>query len=338
MRPHVFLSATVLFPLSLLAEKPEECCSLLPYDADLYRRDVEVVAASGEFLYWTVEEGALDYAHKMTHPTSTPTYANGKVKSASFEMSPGVRCSLNYFNAPKYWEVRAQYTHFDTEGKDRSERPSATGEFLTGTWPQGNLASLVHAHSSIHFNYNLFEAWVDRFFNPNPHLRIRMISTIEAVWMNQDWNVRYFDENHASASIRNRWHYTGAGMRMGIWGDWFWGKDIYVTGLGTLGLFMGRYHNKAQETVTSQSQPIMDTNFTDTRPAYVAQFSLGPSWQKNFCHNRVEIFAGYELTAWFNLQEVRRSTVGTPAGGHQVWINTSAIALHGLTTRLTIDF
>ena len=38
------------------------------YDADLFRRNTEVVSAQTEFLYWSVQENAIDYAVKMNQP------------------------------------------------------------------------------------------------------------------------------------------------------------------------------------------------------------------------------------------------------------------------------
>ena len=65
---------------------------------------------------------------------------------------------------------------------------------------------------------------------------------------------------------------------------------------------------------------------------------IGPSWQKNLPKNRIELFAGFEMNLWINLQEVYRSTSSTAMGAKETWINSSTLALYGLTTRLTVDF
>jgi hypothetical protein len=65
---------------------------------------------------------------------------------------------------------------------------------------------------------------------------------------------------------------------------------------------------------------------------------IGPSWQKNFTCNRIEIFAGYEMNLWFNLQEIYRSTSGVPSAEKQTWQTTNALVLQGLTTRIVYDF
>lgn len=321
-------------------ESTEMYCECVPYDADLFSKDREVVSPHLELLYWTVQENALDYAQKMNRPApSGTTYAIGKVKSANFKMDPGFRISGSYYNAPKYWEVWGQYTHFDSHGKDRGEKPKTADEFLTGTWPQIIDSPLVHAHSSISFHYNLFDILVDRMYIPNPHLRIRMVSGIGAAWIQQYWKTQYFNELHQSTTIKNHWKYIAAGIRIGLTGDWYWGNNIYLTGETYIGGYMGSYHNRSKQTASTLASPVRNSIFNDTRPAFTTRFSIGPSWQKSYCSNRVEVFSGYELNLWFNLQEAHRSTGSlSPSGEKESRISSGMIALHGLTTRLTMDF
>ena len=327
---------------------PQQPPPLVPYDADLFHKDLEVCYGSAECLYWTVNEGALDYAEKMRQPAwspTTPSYASGKVQNASFDLDPGLRIAAGYFNASKYWSVQAQYTHLINRGKNRAGKPSAGNEYLTGTWPQITSNPLTHAHSNIFFDYNLFNLAIDRVFIPNPHLRMKLEAGLSMAWMQQDWKVQYFDATGGNTTIRNRWHYTAGGLFAGLLGDWYWGKDIYLTG-GTIGgLYMGGYSNQSKQTTTFQptgsdnpTLPVRDSKMNDTRPSLFVQFYIGPSYQKNFDSHRIELFAGYELNGWFNLQEIRRSSSGSPSSAKETWINSSMLSLQGLTTRLTIDF
>ena len=118
-----------------------------------------------------------------------------------------------------------------------------------------------------------------------------------------------------------------------------------MTAAGYVGVLMGEYSNHAKQTTTFQvtpndntAVPVRDTSYHDTRPAASLQMLLGPSYQKNFCNSRVEIFAGFEITTWVNVQEIYRSTSGGPTVAKETWINSSLFSLYGLTTRLTVDF
>ncbi len=315
-------------------------------DPDLFKKNDPAYSVHAEFLYWSVAEGALDYALKMRHDAwgPTPSFAQGSFETASYGLDPGFRLSLQYFRAPHYWEIRWQYTRMTSRGHDRAHRPSGN-RFLTGTWPQISTAPLAEAKSSLHLNYNVFDWMVDRVFFPNPHLRLRVIGGAITAWMDQEWLVRYVDSTPNSTNIRNRWHFIGAGLKTGTMVDWYWTGDFYMTGIGCFGILIGSYSNHSKQTTDFQPTPadnpaipIRDTSYRDVRPTVTAQMLLGPSWQKNFSHNRIEIFAGLEMNIWFNLQEVYRSTSNTPALAKETWINNSMLALYGLTTRLSVDF
>lgn len=327
-----------------VVKKPVNPC---PPDADLYRRDESVFSFHGEFLFWRVQESALDYALKMERPAwgTSPAWAQGEYKTATFNGEPGFRFMASYFRAPKYWEIWGSYTRLTASGKNSVGKPAPDQVFITGTWPQVSLATLAGARSWIHLNYNTGELLVDRFFNPNPHLRLRLLGGGLVAWMDQFWKIRYNDSAGGLTTISSRWNYVGGGFRVGVMTDWFWGYDIYVTALATTGIVIGTYENKTKQTTniatTAQDDaniPIRDVKYSDVRPAFTVQAQFGPSWQKSFTSTRWEVFAGYELNMWLNLQEVYRSTSSPAAQAKETWINTSALTLQGLTTRLTVDF
>lgn len=310
-----------------------------PHDADLYRRDVPVFSFHGSFLYWRVQEGALDYALKMQHTApAIDNYAEGKFHKATFNGEPGFRIAASYFRAPHYWELWGQYTRLTARGKNSVGTPTQSGKFLTGTWPQIIDAPLSEAESKIHLNYNVADLVADRYFNPNPHLRVRFIGGGTAAWINQNWIIRYKNATDQISRIQNKWKFLGGGFRIGTMVDWFWEKDIYLTGTATVGTLLGSYHNKVKQTASTIDLPVRNANFSDIRPAFHVQGSFGPSWQKNFCNARLEIYAGYEINTWFNLQEVYRSTSNSADLAKETWLNTGLIALQGLTTRVTLDF
>lgn len=337
-----------IYPMSKAVEHlPGSCQDNVPFDADLFRKDEQIYAAHAEFLYWSVAEGNLDYATKMRHSAWGPSncYAQGRAETASYNLDPGFRLGLHYFRAPHYWEIKWQYTRMTSRGQNSAHKSSVASKFLTGTWPQLALSPLSEATSHIHLNYNVFDMLADRVFFPNPHLRLRVVGGALAAWMDQDWKVRYTDSTPNSTTIRNRWHFVGAGLKTGTTVDWYWTRDLYMTGLGSFAVLMGTYSNRAKQTTTlapdvgyDTSIPLRDVGYHDVRPTVTAQMILGPSWQKNFPHNRVELFAGFEMNIWFNLQEIYRSTSGTPQAAKETWVSTGLLALYGLTTRLTVDF
>ncbi|HSX11353.1 MAG TPA: Lpg1974 family pore-forming outer membrane protein [Chlamydiales bacterium] len=344
------LASALLSTLSLYAAETDEQIPAPGNEIvshDLFKKDTQIYSGSAEFLYWTVAEGALDYALKMRHNAWGPSisYAQGTFKNAEFDVEPGVRVSLLYFRAPHYWEVKWQYTRLTLDGHDSVSKPSADQNYLTGTWPQITSAPLARATSHIHMNYNIFDWLVDRVFIPNPHLRFRILGGGFAAWINQDWKVRYTDSTPNSTTIRNKWRFIGAGLKTGTMVDWFMTRNFYLTAQGMFGVLMGNYWNQAKQTTTvvplpgdNPSIPIRNAKYKDARPVFTSQMLIGPSWQKNYPKNRIEAFAGVEINFWSNLQEVYRSTGDISSAAKETWINSGLFALYGLTTRVTVDF
>lgn len=340
MKKAWFASSLLCLSTLLYGETPIQTTTEEPaYDADLFKRDTPAFSFHGSFLFWRVQESALDYALKMQHTSPSGTvYAQGKYHSATFDGEPGFRVAASYFRAPKYWEMWLQYTRLTARGENSVGRPDQEGRYLTGTWPEIISAPITQAKSHIHLNYNVADFLVDRFFNPNPHLRIRFIGGGTVAWMNQNWAVCYFNESDAVTQIRNRWKFIGGGFRMGTMVDWYCGYDLYLTSATTAATLLGSYHNQSTQTASTESLAVRDAHYSDIRPTFAVQALFGLSWQKNFCSNRMEIFGGYELNSWFNLAEIYRSTSGAANIAKETWINTGMIALQGLTTRMTLDF
>lgn len=336
----------LLTAASVIAKAPAQQ-SPPAFDADLFKKDDSVFSSHIEFLYWKTLEGALQYANKTVHsipPDSMTVYASGKMEKTSFNIDPGFRIAISYFRAPKYWEVWGQYTRMTSRGKSSSGKPEGTTMALTGTWPQ-MMATVQEAETTIHLNYNVADFFADRYFIPNPHLRMRVIGGITGAWMDQDWRIHYFDIDRQHADIQSSWEFGGAGLRLGTTADWYWTYDLYLTAKASIGALIGYYRNKSKETISAQFSPgqdasvmIMDNDYVDTRAATNIQFLIGPSYQRNFTNARLELFVGYELNTWNNVQEVYRSTSGTRNQDKQPIIATGTLCLQGLTTRLTVDY
>ncbi|MCP5504645.1 MAG: hypothetical protein H7A41_05780 [Chlamydiales bacterium] len=332
----------LFFPLILFAQSNE--------NLDLFNKDDAAFLISGEFLYWTVQEGALDYAIRMKGPSWGPShsYAQGDMERAEFDWDPGYRFSLGYYRAPNFWEADFQWTYIHVKGKDQQERPPAEeGRFMTGTWPEVFSNPIQKATSSIHLHYQMVDLMANRVFHifDNPHLRLRLTGGLTGVWFHQGWKIRYFDAHENGTQVNNKWRYWGFGFKAGVAFDWFWGKDFYVTGRAITGLTSGHYHNHGKQETNvivqvgdNPSIPIRDLRYKDYRVAFTSQFCLGPSYQKSFTNWRMELFLGYEMTIWTNLHEVYRSTLSAAPRSKETWINSSLISLQGLSARGTFNF
>lgn len=348
----ILLSFTLVCSLTAKSVKeptPVQCCCYdeLEGERDLFKRYDQIYSSSVEFLYWGLTEGGLDYALKMNQDAwgPTPSFAQGRFRRAEFDFDPGFRLSLLYFRALHHWESKWQYTRMTSRGDDRVTRPNSATQFLNGTFPQITTNPLTEARSKIHFNYNVFDWFITRVFFPNPHLKLRLAGGGSFAWMSQNWKVVYNDSVPNFTTICNRWAFAGAGLKTGTVVDWYWTGDLYMTAQVFFGLLMGSYSNRAEQNTTFQTTgadnpaiPVRKAHYKDGRGTFTTQFLFGPSYQKNFCSSRMELFAGFEMNLWSNLQEIYRSTQAEASLAKETWINTGQLTFYGLTTRLTVDF
>lgn len=350
------LSAGFLLSSGLLhADASAPSSNVEPDDSnlDLFNKDKSVFFVNAEFLYWLVNEGAVDYAVKMDRPawsTTQNTYAVGDYHNAHFDWAPGFRINFGHFNAPHYWDVFLQYTYVPASGAKKVHAPKEGNEFLNGTWIQPDVntgnppAPLSHASSNIDLQYNVLDLLFTRRFHTNPHLRINVFGGLTSALIFQKMKVSYEDINDQHTHINNRWRFEGVGLRLGLKVDWFMGYDLYLTGLASSGILSGWYKNSAYQKTdatipnANSSRPIRDTEFHDNRLTYTTQFLAGPSWQKAFTHIRTEVFAGYEFNIWTNLHEIYRSGFAPATAAKETFINNSNVSLQGLTVRVNVDF
>jgi len=314
----------------------------LPYDYDLFKKDTEVVFINADFLYWTAQAPGLEYAFKFDKLTDNATvFGVGKYKMTSYEWKPGFRVTLGWFNAPKYWNVLAEYSCIKIEGFNTAEKSS---DSIVATFPQLATLSqeLATAKSRVVLNYNFVDLLASRVFITNPHLRLRMMGGFTSGVIDQKWNIFYTDVLNQHERVFNKWKYTGIGFRVAVDFSWYWGNNIYLTAKASNAILIGRYRYNSAISADTSGDFFDLCRFKEYRGAYNIQFLLGPSYQKNFCKNRIEIFAGYELNGWINLHEINRNSASTQANQvitekYQTNIN-GMLLMDGLSTRLTIDF
>jgi hypothetical protein len=295
------LSLTKNPPPKTTSPAPEAVSPEEALDANLFRPNDQVSETHVEFLYWKTFTTDLIFAQVMTEPSwadigSIQVGAMGNYKTSQFNIDPGFRISQSFFRASRFWEVWGSYTRLTARGKNNTSASSSANNFLVSAWPLPLMNALKHAKSTLHFNYNVSDFYVDRYFNPNPHLRIRMLAGLTGTWLTLNWTMKFFDITNQTARIRSTWDYWGCGIRFGMTGDWYWSNDIYLTIRGTLAGLVGPYHNRILQTENVSSpgvnntRPFRKTSYRDTRPVGNLQLLIGPSWQKNWASTRTELF------------------------------------------------
>lgn len=308
-------------------EEPDPCC--LPH---LFVERSQVFVNT-TFLYWTADEGVLDYAVRTKGASTLPnTFAIGDYKTADFDWRPGFRVAATYYRCFKYWDVTGEYTWFYTKGSKHLNAPlNPTRQTLT-TPP------FQRANSWIDLHYHVGDMYAARVFDPNEHLRLRVLTGLTAGYIEQQWKNLYTNFDGNFDRVREKWRFWGGGIRMGATVDWFWGYHLYFTGKFTFATLIGTYKNETIQTNGVNNALLGNAKYDDHRFAFHTQFMLGPSWQRPFECWSYEIFAGYEFNLWYNLHERIRSEFSPPNGTKSTVYSDGLLGLQGLTLRLTVGF
>lgn len=310
-------------------------------DSDLFKKDDRAVFVNGEFLYWTLEATDLQYAFDYNRPVANPpatSFGLGEYKTAKYSWDPGFRVSLGWFNAPNYWQLYGQFTWMRIRGNDAIERNSSI-EPIVATFHQDPLSNTItKASSRLKTTLDLGDLLISRVFVTNPHLRLRVLGGLTLGKIKQSWNIFYTAED--MEKISNRYRFFGGGFRVGLTFDWFWGKDYYITGKTSAASLIGKYKYDSNIATSNNNVYYQDSRAKEYRGVYNIQFLLGPSYQRSFCNNRLEIFAGYELNSWFNVHQVTQNSSVSSITTNAVvpTVNRGTMMFQGLTTRLTVDF
>ncbi|MDN3506165.1 MAG: Lpg1974 family pore-forming outer membrane protein [Simkaniaceae bacterium] len=309
--------------------EPEPCC---PEHLFVERSQWYVNA---EFLYWTAESGAIDYAVRASEtPPNSAVFATGDYKTADYDWSPGFRVGLAYYRCPKYWEVNAEYTWFYTKGTD-----STSSDFVRPTRLTNAFGPFTSADSTIYLHYHVGDVYADRVFDPNPHLRLRLIGGLTTAYIKQDWKINYTNAQNVSEKVTEEWRYFGGGIRMGMRADWFWGCQFYLTGKTTFATLIGTYKNEEVQTNPNTDTLFGNAKYDDHRFAVHGQFLLGPSWQIPCDCWSFELLAAYEFNTWINLHERIRSFQATfNDDSTETYYARGLFGTHGLTLRLNLGF
>lgn len=354
MKKLIFLNLIMLFATSIIIADCCECRTLPiieekscsgdgEYDRDLFHKCRKVIFANAEFLYWTASCGDNDYAFKYDQtPATLANFGLGKFIPSNYGWDPGFRIGVGYFNAPKTYQIYGQFIWINidkTNSIKNSDLP------LNGTYPALGLEPITTALSKVKLMHELGDLFISRVWYPNLHLRLRLFGGLTGGEIEQRMNITYTDVLSNIEKVNNRWKFMGIGFRLGIDFDWFWSSYFFVTGKLSMAPLIGKHKNFSQIVNTTSSNEFEHFTYDEWRGAYNVQAYLGPSYQRAFCKTRFEIFAGYELNAWFNVHEIIRiNQIATgvltliPSTSVIPAINSGLIMLHGLTARFTLDY
>ena len=297
---------------------------------------------------WTAEAGNLDYAiRNFPVPQGTAVGQLGEVEEAKYGWNPGFRVALGHRFRPDFWELEAAYTYMNVDGSERERAPGAANRVIAPTLPSVSIQNTISASSKVNLHYNVFDLALARSFLPSKRLIIRPQVGLTGAWIDRDFDVTYSGNGFPANKVKNRlaYEFSGGGMRVGLDADWYLGGGFSIFSKASLAAILGYYKNTT-ETSTNNAQSgnpptdIEDSRYDDNRIATHIQVQLGPSYGTMWNDMGILFFAGYELNAWYNVEEVRTATTlnASSNASRRTLINDSTLGLHGFVGKIQVNF
>ncbi|MCB1117267.1 MAG: hypothetical protein KDK50_01655 [Chlamydiia bacterium] len=305
--------------------------------------------ARGELLYWTAEASDLDFAlPNYSVPGATPTGQLGKLEEVKFGWAPGFRVEVGHRFKPDLWDIILRYTYEDICGDDSFNAPADPGQVLMAT--QNNTSNQVatYASASVDLKYSVFDLMMGRTFLPTKQLFIHPSVGLTGAWIDRDFDIKYHGLGDPSNLSHDHYDYSfsGGGMRVGVDFDWYLGKGWSISATTSVAALLGYYSNytKANTTNTGTGNAATDvenSHYDDNRIATQIQMQLGPSWGIMWDDWGINIFAGYELNAWFNVEEVRSGDLSASTSSitqRRTVVNDSVLGFQGFVGKIQVNF
>ena len=345
----LFLLAAALFASSAIAipkdpcVSKDVCCEEAPSGpfAFSYPKDVGLSCprdfyVHGEFLLMKPSEEGLEYAMDQDHSTENIfPLVNGKIKGFSrgsdeWDWRPGFRVGFGFYAMHDAWNFQADWTYIKIKS-DSEVSNGGTGFLRPLFYPArdvfNQILNLHNASARWSGDYSTMDLMigkpyhVSRYFTSNPMFGLR------AGWIDQDYHIRYFQDDRFKRNVWLKNDYWGAGLRGSYEGQFLLGSGWSIYGKAAFALLFGKFDlsQQSENPTQSVSSPFnqlweykTEDSFYSVQPN--AELGLGFSWSSFFHQNQyqVSLKVGYEFHHWWNQNQARKFFDSDPTANDTV--------------------
>ena len=303
----------------------------------------------GELLYWTAEASDLDFVlPNYNIPGATATGQLGQLQEAKFSWDPGFRVEVGHRFKPDLWDIALRYTYENISGTDSFNAPADPAQVLMATQTNTSAQVAQSTRATVDLDYSVFDLMLGRTFLPTKQLFVHPAMGLTGAWIDRDFDITYNGNGNPANISRDQYDYSfsGGGMRVAIDFEWYIGKGWSINGTTSVAALLGYYSNftKAETNNAGTGNPptdIENSHYDDNRIATQIQMQLGPAWGIMWDDWGINFFAGYELNAWFNVEEVRSGDLSASTSSiapRRTVINDSVLGLQGFVGKVQISF
>lgn len=350
-----------LAPLSLFADMDEREELSPPKPKTIKEEDAFYIYA--DFLWWKGNVDGLELAdHEQV---SGDTYKHHQIDLRG-KWEPGFRAGIGYrFVDFDDWDLNFVWTHYHGRSEHQSiEANNLDNDFLRQGWITflGPQATFAKGHWNV--KLNTIDLDSGRLYEITDNIALRPHFGARGAWIDLRAKANYegawfIDEAvfTKKTSMRGQSEYSSGGIRAGSNFCWNFTPHWGLLGDLSASLLYGEFKVKQKFSGADPGDgPTLDTfieNFTEKmmRVRCNVELFVGLKWWISFNHDswRASLFAGYELSEWFQLNElfrVIRTIDNIPLTGGETGLNAnfntqhlhSDIGFQGLTLKLLFEF
>lgn len=286
-----------------------------------------------DVLYWHAKVGGTEYAYSDQDPTASLPI-KGRTKSIDFKWDWGLRFGLGYNFDFDSWDVRAQYTWFDSSGSDSSRagqssslvplRGSATIT-VPGAAPNANTPPIFlfcsSAKSQYNFDYQGVDVELGRAYFLSAWFSMRPFYGVKAAWFDQKQTTRYTGSGSvldndglpvvlglegSTVHVKDSCDFSGAGPRVGVDTQWHLGSGWSIFGNGAVALLYGFFDVKHREKWSQNERSNITLNANRNAFSPTLQLQLGLHYD-TYLHqdkHHIGIGLGFEVQYWWRQNQM----------------------------------
>ena len=323
--------------------------------------DGEGFFIQGDILYWQARVGGTEYAF-TDQDVNANLPVRGRTKDMSFDWDWGLRIGLGYNFEHGGWDMRAQYTWFDTNGSDSTRAGlNSTVIPLKGSSTitiQPNLAIppfhyCASAKSQYDFDYSAIDLELGRAYFISGRLSFRPSWGLKTAWIEQEQIVRYTGGNPVlgplvptpfevglsgdTVHIKDDCDFWGVGPRIGFESKWHIGYGFSIFGNLNGALLYGFFDVEHEERYSAYIDNKIDIHANRHAFSPTAQMQIGLRHDRYIHNNKqhIGVGLGFEVEYWWRQNQMLKidDSVAT-----QYERYAEDISMHGLTLDIKWDF
>jgi hypothetical protein len=312
----------------------------------------------GDFLWWKADANDVPLAVKETASASSVTVTK-KTIELDGKWEPGFRVGAGYrFGFYDELDLLLTYTRFHGESKNVSvTADNIETPFLRQNWITflGPIAFYAQGQWKVHLDVGDME--IGRKYDVTSHLSFRPHAGVRLAWLDFKYSANYTgvwidseeDLVTQNTSMSASSDFNSGGLRLGSGFSWNFCDNLGFFGDLSASLLYG--HFKVNETFnggdTVETGSLVSVtekfnhDMNGVRVNVEALFGLKGWVDFNEGQSRFSLFAGYELSEWFRVNElfqVVRSIDPNDNATFSTIYSSNNIGFQGLTVKAGFDF